>query len=64
MIPERRGPIPEKTLQEYLRALEENAGLAPQEREESCCAPTPSCNLACGEARAASAALTSAMRCR
>ena len=33
MIPDRRGPIPERTLQDYLRALEENADLTPEERQ-------------------------------
>ena len=32
MIPNRRGPIPERTLQDYLRALEENADVTPEER--------------------------------
>ena len=33
MIPDRRGPIPEKTLQDYLQALEESAGVTPEERQ-------------------------------
>ena len=33
MTPNRRGPIPEKTLQDYLRALEESADLTPEERQ-------------------------------
>lgn len=34
MIPNRRGPIPERTLQDYLRALEENADVSPEQRQE------------------------------
>ena len=34
MLPDRRGPIPEKALQDYLRALEENADVTPEERQE------------------------------
>src|SRR5574337_1287969 len=33
MLPDRRGPIPEKALEEYLRALEENAALPPAEQQ-------------------------------
>ncbi len=32
MISDRRGPIPEKALQDYLQALEENADVSPEER--------------------------------
>ena len=34
MIPDRRGPIPEKTLQDYLQALAENSDLPPHQRQE------------------------------
>lgn len=34
MIPDKRGPIPAKTLQDYLRALAENSDLPPQRRQE------------------------------